>query len=293
MQQPLKIIISGYAMDYLSGQPLYCFTLAREFKRQGHEVAVLSRWGMINDIEGDKLKIILESEDIICGDLWAEPFTPDIIYASEWVSLDVINRYDCPVINIIHSEYPVEAPIINDKIIHYVAIRPSIKTVLMQKYGIRDQMIVVIPNGVDRAIFNPDKRVKVERKYKVTLVPCTLDPLREKFINHMVSLAGLDHKVVFMGRDFGAKFDRFHQMIEIRPAMFEIEQAYASVDHVAGILMGRVNLEAASMGVMSSMYDPDTLDVIPFGSRFNERYDIKNVAKELLHCQRLSVPVSQ
>ena len=59
-----------------------------------------------------------------------------------------------------HSEYPEETPIISPLIKHYIAIRPSIKDVLITRYDIDPNKIEIIYNGVDFNRFNPEKRKK-------------------------------------------------------------------------------------------------------------------------------------
>ena len=173
-----------------------------------------------------------------------------------------------PVFNIVHSEYPCESPIPNRKeIIKYICIRPSIAAHIITQHGIPADKVKVIYNGVDRKRFNPEelgakfRRPELkEFKYKI-VAPCTLDKLREKFLNHLIDSATKDRHVVLVGLDCGANLNK-SPYVEIKPDTFDIQNEMADADEVAGILLGRVNIEAWSMGIKSTIYDPVTLENI-------------------------------
>ncbi|GEM_PF-4086453 len=285
----MKILVTGRSMSYLSGQPLYCFELARELKRQGHDVTVLSEWdaGVVNGLtgkDGHYLKEIIDEENIkrlSWNDIPKDEY--DLCLASENMSLSVIQKIpNTPVINIIHSEYDYETPIENSpQIIAYVCIRYSILRHIVDFHNIPEDKCHIIYNGIDRERFK--KKPKEKRDYKKIVVPCTLDTMREPFLNHLIDSANDKKRVFIFGMDCGAKL---HESLyaTINPDKFHIEEDIADADEVAGILLGRVNLEAWSCGVPSRVYDPDTLEnkLFEVPADFDKNHNIKNVVKDII-----------
>ena len=292
----MKILVTGLSMAYLSGQPLYCYELCRELKRQGHEVTMMSELhippGQRPDNDGHKLVENLRAEGIECVE-WNENICGgyDLILASEPQSRIVFaSSGNTPVFNIVHSEYECESPIEDrQEIKAYICIRPSIAAHIMTQHDIPSDKIKVIYNGVDRCRFNPDelganfrKPELKEFKYKI-VAPCTLDKLREKFLNHLIDSATAERHVVLVGMDCGANL---HQspFVEIKRDTFDIQFEMADADEIAGILLGRVNLEAWSMGIKSTIYDPETLESITLDppKDFDKKHNIVNVVKQII-----------
>jgi hypothetical protein len=58
----------------------------------------------------------------------------------------------------------------------------------------------------------------------------------------------------------------------------------ANADEVAGILLGRVNIEAWSMGIKSTIYDPVTLvnNIFNPPIDFDDKFNIINVVKKII-----------
>lgn len=263
----MRILLTTRKMGYLSGACLYTYELARELSKS-HDVTVLSDWTVIGS-DGEKLKKGLKGIKKISymrGEY-------DVVIASQFCP-----EVKCPVINVVHSEYDVETPLANCQA--YITIRPSIKEHIVKEHGIDPEKVFVVYNGVDRDRFKP--REKPKRDFKITVVPCTIDKLREKFINHLCSLSSEKNVYMFFGDYYGAKVNKTPYTL-FYPAKFNIEEVIGSADEVAGILLGRVNLEAESMNVPSLIYDPDTLKCEKFVcDDFDERHNIKNVSKQII-----------
>lgn len=286
----MKLLVTGLSMAYLSGQPLYCYELCRELKRQGHDVTMMAELhippGQRPDNDGWKLLKNLEEEGIKCVE-WNPDICAgyDLILASEPQSRIVFNTSGkTPVFNIVHSEYECESPLEDrDEIKYYICIRPSIAAHIMIEHKINPSKIKVIYNGVDRERFSPEKRIKSDKGFYKVVVPCTLDSLREKFLNHIISTANEKRRIFIYGMDCGAKLN-LNEFVEVNSDTFDIQDKIADADEVAGILLGRVNIEAWSMGIDSTIYDPVTLEkeTISPPSNFDERHNIKNVVKQIL-----------
>ena len=283
----MNILVSCLAMSYLSGSPLYNYELCMELKRRGHRVTMVSEYvDNLHGADGYKLKENLEKAGVLTMAIKTlnglEP-NYDLMIASESVSQKVIDRLpDTPVINIVHSEYEYETPLNNSpQIIAYVCIRYNIMWHIVNEHQIPENKCVVIYNGVDRERFKKVKKPK--RDYEKVVVPCTLDTLREKFLNEIISTASPKRHIEIFGFDCGAKLNP-SEWVTIHPDKFNIEEDIATADEVAGILLGRVNLEAWSCGVKSTVYDPDTLEhkTYPTPVDFDQKHNIKNVVGALL-----------
>jgi len=257
-------------MQYYSGSPLYNYTLALELKRLGHSVTVLSNWAE------NALKHSLQNAGV-----------QTVNRAKEEYDLAIVSQRDFPlpiankIIHIVHSEYDVETP--REGLDHYVAIRPTIKEHIVKEHNIPAHKVHVIYNGVDLERFKP--RPKQKRNTTKIVIPATIDSLRQKFFDYYIKRADALNRVYFIGKQFDGK-------IPTRPHIFwqdevhNIEDYIADADLVAGILLGRVNLEARAMDIPSRIHNPDNPaeyeDYYPPRAEFDDRHDIKKVAERLL-----------
>lgn len=263
----------------LTGSPMYNYTLAKELKRLGHDVYVFSVFG------NNQLRSNLYSDHINLLTKLNKNIEYDLVLISqakfEKALKQIAYKY---VINIVHSEYAVETPIINS-IDHYIAIRPSIKDLLIEKYNINTNKIDVVYNGVDFQRFNPNKRRKHDGTYTKIVIPCTIDKLRESFIDYYEKKANENFRVFFYGKNY-QKREFANKWVTWNSDVFDIENYICDADYVAGILLGRVNLEAKAMGIPSYIHNPkDPTDFYLFDldeAEFDRRHNIENVAKSIL-----------
>lgn len=236
----MKILIIVSEMISLTGSPLYHYTLAIELKLKGHDVDIYSRFG------NNELRVNMSNLGInLLSDI-DKNLKYDIVFISQPLfkdKLDCVNS-DC-IINICHSEYDCESPIKDKKIFKYVAIRPSIKEHLINDHGILADKIEVIYNGVDFKRFNPQKRIKHRGNYTKVVLPCPIHDLREKFIRYYTDKANKQYRVFIYGKNYIVDFEKtINEYVTILPSVFDIENYIGDADLIAGILLGRVNLEA-------------------------------------------------
>jgi len=271
----LNILISVNTMDNLSGSCVSTFTNAIEFKKQGHTVSVVCLNGHWVD---NALKQNLEKADIKC--LYDHQLEDkyDVIYCSEWCP-DV----DGVKIQTVRSEFDCESPIANMDF--YVCIRPQIQEHIVKEHDIPAEKTTVIFNGVDRDKFK--KIEKTKRDYLRIVAPCTIDNLRRRFLNSIITeinAAKGKMRMDIYSYDFGIELIK-SPYVQVLEPKFDIEKEIADCDMVVGILLGRINLEANSCGVPSLIYDPRTLKKEKFfltEKTFSALHDIKNVCKYLL-----------
>jgi glycosyltransferase involved in cell wall biosynthesis len=263
----MKIILVCSTMQYLSGSPLYHYALAKELVKE-HKVSFLSKWSP------NHLRFDLEELGV---EVLEEP--------KGHYDLAIVSQQDMPLpnadktIHVVHSEYDCETPRPNME--HYVAIRPSIKKHMIDEHNIPADKIKVIYNGVDLEQFSP--REKSKRDYFKIVIPATRDRLRQRMFDHYCQKASRDYRVYIYGKNFGARIkgDYVYQFDEVS----NIEEHIGDADLVAGILLGRVNLEARAMDVKSIIHNPDDpedfYEYYPDRKTFEEMHDIKRVAKQL------------
>jgi len=286
-KEHLDIVISGASMGHLSGQPMYCYELARQLKKDGHNITVVSDWKEYHGKEGHFLKDNLEKEGILCLD-WKQVIVgkKDLWIVSEGLSTPI--SIDAPILNVIHSEYDEESPIKNIPV-GYICIRPSILEHIVKEHNIPREKCYVVYNGIDRERFKKKDRIK--RNYKKIVIPCTHTVLKKKFMEYMAEIANESEggiKVEFHGPIVKCNIKET-DAVKFIPDSFHIENAIVDADEVAGVLLGRVNLEANSCGIPSMIYDPVTLESRPFfmgEEAFDKRHNIKNVSKQIIEIAR-------
>jgi len=268
----MRILLMCREMGYLSGSPLYYLTLGKELAKE-HDVSLISRWGeeLLQKAIEYHIKPLDSHTDLI------ERF--DLAFISQ-------EPFFIPpadkLVNIVHSEYSCETPTMGLAL--YIAIRPEIKEHLIKEHGIPAEKIKVIYNGIDLERFKPIKKTK--RDYVKVVIPATRDTLRQKFLNYYTEKASKDFRVYIYGKDFGARIQE-SEYIYLKEPIFDIQKPIGDADIVAGILLGRVNLEARAMNIKSRIHNPDNpqeyQEFYPKWEDFIAKHDIKNVAKQILY----------
>lgn len=241
--------------------------------------------GGLTGAEGHKLKENIDAvgiKRITLSDKVEDEY--DLCLVNEADVSTAITRQlkNTPLINIIHSEYQFESPMIDsEQVVAYICIRFSIMRHIVEEHQIPQAKCHIIYNGVDRERFKAIKRKP--RDYRKTVVPCTLDTMREAFLNKMIDEADEKNRVELFGMDCGAKLHE-SKWATVYPDKFNIEKDIQDADEVAGILLGRVNLEAWSCGVPSRVFDPDTLEnrLYDVPADFDKNHNIVNVVKKIL-----------
>ena len=176
-------------------------------------------------------------------------------------------------VNIVRSEIiELEEPIIDKRIKKYIAIRPSIKDYMVEKFGISENDIEVIYNAFD------DKRFRVNDQpsgtdKRVTLFVGSMDYLRQNTVLDLVEKCGNANKELWLvGRDsndWASKLGQDYSHVKYFPPTDKIEEFYYKCDETAGILLGRTTIEGFLCGKPGLIYDVDKTGAI-LGSKFVE-----------------------
>ncbi len=267
----MKILFTVLSMGGLHGSAMYVYETARALKGLGHDVTVFSNWHPTGSCYECLASGLLDAGVKCTADIQEEMF--DVQFASHFRVCGI------PTVNIVHSEYDCETPLNGADV--YVCIRPEIQAHIVNEHRKDPTKTRVIYNGVD---FNRFKQCETPKAY-ATVVPCTRDMLRYKFLRHIANTATGDNPVIFVGD--GPNLFADNPNVFTRPATFQIEDFYKAATCVPGILLGRVNIEARACGIPTLSYDPETLESHdPFAglsdSEFRDRHDIQMVAHRLL-----------
>lgn len=291
----MKILISCNNFSYLSGAPMYVFTLAKELKVLGNDITIYSKYigGVITEKSLELgIKVINQLD-------YKDKF--DVMHLCQKWSEHLLYIYDCPAVYTIHSEFACEEPIRSEKIKRYIAIRPSIA----ERWGI-DCEIIYNPIDFDRFhpyCFNCKKEGKnimygihycsehlpnekdsrknaMKPKKEMTLFVGTIDNLRMKSAMHLIECG---KNVRFVGQKFANWANNIKNYF---PDTWYIEEHLKEATETAGIMLGRTTLEGYACGIPSIIYDIDEQGNIKSITR-NEPpkdmspFDSKLVAKQI------------
>lgn len=273
----LKILLVCNNFSYLSGSPLYVYTLAKELVTLGNKVTICSEFigGIITDKARESGIEVISLKDLDKNRAF------DVKHLNQNWSKHFLDWFDCPTVYTIHSEFECERPIIDERIDRYIAIRPTIS----QKWGIEADIIY---NPIDFSRFHKYPTPKSN----LTLFVGTIDPLRKHSAQHLMSQGG---KVRFVGQKFDNWTNKLPENAEWYPDTWDIEEHLKDATETAGIMLGRTTLEGFACGLPGIIYDVDERGNIKSITRHGPPedmsiYDSKLVAKRIydIYCDTIN-----
>jgi hypothetical protein len=315
--EKIKVLIGCLSFANLTGSELYTFELAKELIKQNCDVTICSSIGMplsgMAKKLGIKLTSIQEPPGFKLGDgKWllntpngVEPSQPNNLYNIEKVDFDIIHMNhkpvtehllkfypNTPVICTIHSEVlDLEAPVINEQIKKYIAIRPEIKDFLIDVHNIDETKIDVVYNPIDSKRFKISKNMEKRHKKRI-LSASTIDYLRKNMLIDLIdnSITN-DYELWIVGKKNGE--DYLSELIKDKPNIkyFEstknIEHFIHQVDETAGVLLGRITIESWMCGKPSWIYNissngdiiSKSLHHIPLDI---DKFNSENIVKQII-----------
>lgn len=255
----MKILLGCLSYRSYTGSELYFYELSCALRDAGHSVSIFSPFidsPLRDKTEGvsfpTKEKVHSEKYDIV-------------IFSHGKVIWDYIkNIQGEKFINVIHSEViDLEEPIFNNKVNHYVGIRPSIvehiKNIAPSDF--KDKKVKLIYNPFDLNRFNAKKcKKKKSVKDKIVLFPGSLDYLRYKPLKYLLDLSVKQNfKVLHVGRN---DYSTIHPNFTTQEPVWNIEKFYKQCDIVSGIFLGRTSIEGLLCGKKVLQFDVDTKGTI-------------------------------
>lgn len=250
----MKILITLFSFKNLTGSELWAYEMSRELVKQGHKVTILSQIDYKSEI---CKKASMNGVSVQNFSFYEPPQDIDLIIACHKPIVEAVLRYrqykNTPIISVIHSEIiGLEEPVIEDRILHYVAIRDSIKQKLIN-LGLDGNKISVIPNPVDKERFplaEPMSR-------KTVLFVGTLDALRKNTIFDLCKKSQEeDFDLIFCGEILcGDISGCFRGNIRYKYPHWD---TCIPATHTASILMGRTEIEGWFRGLPCYEYQIDS-----------------------------------
>lgn len=260
----MKLLLSCNNFSYLSGSPLYVYTLAMELVKLNNEVTIYSPviGGVITDKAMELGINVINKLDP------NEQF--DVMHLCQKTSKPLLDIYKIPAVYTIHSEFPCEEPIRDERIKKYIAIRPSIA----EKWGIDCEIIY---NPIDFERFHPFPKPEKE----MILFVGTIDNLRHKSALDLIQ-SGKNYR--FVGQKFASWANGLNNWYN---STWYIEEHLKKATETAGIMLGRTTLEGYACGLPSIIYDVDENGNIKSITKHQppedmERFDSRLVAKQIL-----------
>ncbi len=230
----MKILLGCNNFSYLSGSPLYVYTLSNELALLGHDVTVYSP--MVGGVLEEKAELAgIKTTTVLNPD---EEY--DVMHLNQTTSQVLLDTYDVPAVYTIHSEFPCEDPLRDQRISKYIAIRPSIA----EKWGVDAEIIY---NPIDFRRFHPYPKPAKE----LTLFVGTIDYLRLQSAFHLIE-SGKNCR--FVGKKFANWADGLDNWF---PEAWDIEDHLKDATETAGIMLGRSTLEGYACGLPAIIYDVD------------------------------------
>lgn len=318
--EKIRVLIGCLSFANLTGSELYTFELAKELIKQNCDVTICSTIG--NPLSGMakklgiKLASIQEPPGFKLGDgKWllntpngVVPSQPNNLYNIEKIDFDVIHMNhkpvtehllkfypNTPVICTIHSEVlDLEAPVINEQIKKYIAIRPEIKDFLVDVHNIDETKIDVIYNPIDYTRFKPSND-NIKRNNKRIIFVGTIDYLRRNTLLDLIKTTREEgNELWIVGRENGVTMQDLItedggtvNHVTYHAATPNVEKLIQQCDVTAGVLLGRSTIEGWMCGKNGWIYDIDkdgrilskSLNIIPEDI---EKFKSDNVTKQII-----------
>jgi len=246
----MKILLGCLNVNGLGGSELYHYELARELDLLGHDVTLFT----MRQIDWTN-EVRLKLQHVRQLDLTNLDVTEkyDIIVASQpQVNQFILQQFkNTPIISIIHSEIRSEDPVLDPRILHYIAIRQPIADMLVNDYKIPADKVSLIYNPIDQERFNSTNSNKLER-YSGIFVGEVLDPIRFKPIQHLVQQCIENDWDLYIMSE--SRYDFNHPNIKYLDKQWDTENVVKQMHFTAGILLGRTTLEGWSCDIPGYMY---------------------------------------
>lgn len=280
----MKIVLTLNNYKYLTGSELYVFDVARELLKRNAEVTIIA-----NAIGGE-IAAKTPPEVSIYPFFDHPEIEPDLVVSSQpqptsYALKAFPNAFHMQVL---HSVMSFEEPLLDEKIMKYIAVRPEIKKFWTEKYPLLINKVAVVWNGVDITRFNNDYTPKKNEKW-TTLFVGTFDHLRRDVIMDLVKDAAEGEKqllkLVLPVNPFSET--NLPKNVEVLPSRWSIEELVKECDETAGIFVGRTTIEGWLCGKPGLVYDVDEIGHILRKATYEvpknlELFDSKKMAESIL-----------
>ena len=294
-----------------TGSELYVYELAKSLMKLNCSVTIVSQiGGPLTDMArriGIKVLPFEEAPGFKLGDgKWGiqtekgfEPSKENMMYRVSEVDFDIVHIQHKPVAERICSFYPelpkiysihsevisLEEPFINDTVKKYIAIRPEIKTHLIDNFEVKEEDIEVIYNPIDEEKFNS----KNNKEENYVLFVGTIDYLRKDTLMELSEYCeknNLELWIVGENKSNYLELLLLEKHIKHFPATWNVEKFIKNCKETAGIQLGRSTIEGWLCGKPGWIFKVNSNGFISEREKFDppadlEKYHSLKVAEQI------------
>jgi glycosyltransferase involved in cell wall biosynthesis len=310
----MNVLLSCLFFRGFTGSEVYVYELAKSLVKNNCNVTVLSQiGGPLTDLarkNGIKVFSFEEAPGFKIGDgKWIvtgpdgtqQVSSPSTLYKIGEVDFDIIHVQHKPVVERIISLYPnidkvctihsevmsknLEDPVEHESIKKYIAIRPEIKTHLINNFNIDESQIEIIYNPVDENKF----KIKNSQDKNYVLFVGTVDYLRRESILDLIEYTEQNNKELWLvGENHSEYLESIllYPHVKHFPSTWELNTFISNCSETAGIQLGRTTIESWIAGKKSWIYKVDSNGFILSKELTNPPEDLEkfysmNVAKQI------------
>jgi hypothetical protein len=251
----VRILISVINFRHLTGAELYVYELSRCLASRGHEVSIVSQSGGLISQKARAHGVSVYDFTAMPAGLEFDLLHVQELAPAQWAMAAFPGT---PAIATVHSQWPCEEPMIDERIHKYVCIRPEVRDKIVSQNGIALEKTAVVYNGVDTARFNGAGAVTPERP--MVLFAGTVDPIRRASGMHLIERSiEEDFDVLFIGTRHDTQLDgELPPNVDwIQGDVWEIDEYVRRCTATAGIVLGRTTIEGWMCGKPGWIYDVD------------------------------------
>ena len=306
--EKLKVLIACLNFNDFTGSELHVYELAKSLKQLGHSVTICSNVGgeIENKVNSMGIETCPSNEPpgfkVGDGELsLATPEGPVLmkkgqLYKISDAKFDIMHLHHkpiteqflnmfptTPVVTTIHSEViDLEHPVKDDRIGHYICIRPEIQEYIVDKFDIDINKTSVIYNPFDTTRFKPTQKPKNEKS--IVLFVGTIDYLRQNAILDLVKETEKNNQELWIvGRKRTNILDNLElDHVKYFEPTWSVEDYIKQCDMTAGILLGRTTIEGWLCGKPGLIYDIDESGEIKSKKLHNPPEDINKFSSKII-----------
>lgn len=284
--RPLKVLLGVLNFKGLTGSEVSTLELAKGLSKKGCDVSVISTSvspSFEKICKQHKIKTYTTNNPpgYLMGDGVKVLNTPQgqvrtekgRYYKLTNVDYDIIQTNHKPITEFLLNLYPqhkfvtvvrsevidLENPVKDERVKHYIAIRPSIKKYINENFDVPNDEIDVIYNPFDTKRFTPKETPKNEKE--TILFVGTMDYLRKQPIEDLIEKVNSENKVLWLvGKDtmgYAGEYSKQYENVIYFGESDRVEDFYHKCDVTAGILLGRTTIEGYLCGKPGWIYYVD------------------------------------
>jgi glycosyltransferase involved in cell wall biosynthesis len=296
----LKVLISCLMFRTFTGSELYVYELAKSLTQLNCSVTILSQiGGPLNDMArklGIRVLPFEQAPGFKLGDgNWGiqtekgfEPSKENVMYRVSEVDFDIIHIQHKPVAERICSFYPeipkiysihsevisLEEPHLDETIKKFIAIRPEIKTFLIENFEVKEENIEIIYNPIDNEKFNSNGN----KEGNYVLFVGTIDYLRKDTLMELSEYCdnnGLELWIVGEDKSNYLPLLLNEKHVKHFPATWNVEKYIKNCKETAGIQLGRSTIEGWLCGKPGWIFKVNSNGFILEKEKFDPPQDLE------------------